>query len=97
MTELPSHCWYCGVYLQGGATIHLESCPWYPISYHGLMKDKKLMDAKLVLDLPAWDAGYNAGQAGESMNSCPYPIPSRESLSWHAGFIEGKAKRTTAV
>jgi ribosome modulation factor len=49
--------------------------------------------ARFTLDLPAWDAGFEAGIADEPMNSCPYPIPSRESLSWHAGYIEGKAKR----
>lgn len=37
--QLPTHCEHCGVYLQGGATVHLETCPWYPISYYALMKD----------------------------------------------------------
>jgi hypothetical protein len=59
---------------------------------------------RFTLDLAAWDAGFEAGFAGarrgldlsegnDPLNSCPYPVASRESLSWHSGFIEGKAKR----
>jgi hypothetical protein len=44
-------------------------------------------------DQEAWDAGFAAGQAGEFSNSYPYPPLSIESLSWHSGYIEGKAKR----
>lgn len=44
---------------------------------------------RFTLDIPAWDAGYAAGEAGE-LDSCPYLPSSRESLSWHAGFIEGR-------
>jgi ribosome modulation factor len=45
------------------------------------------------LDQEAWNAGFAAGQAGEFSNSCPYPPMTIESLSWHSGYIEGKAKR----
>ena len=50
--------------------------------------------ARFTLDIPAWDAGYAAGEAGE-LDSCPYPPSSRESLSWHAGFIEGRTQAQT--
>jgi len=38
----PSYCGYCGVYLIGGATVHAEDCPFYPISYQALMRDEKI-------------------------------------------------------
>jgi ribosome modulation factor len=50
---------------------------------------------RLVLDIPAWDAGYAAGAAGEPLDSCPHPPATRESLSWHSGYIEGRAKCRT--
>ena len=46
----------------------------------------------LSLDIAAWDAGFEAGFAGEPLDSCPYLATSRESLSWHSGYIEGRAK-----
>lgn len=49
--------------------------------------------ARFKLDIKAWDAGYAAGEAGDSLYSCPYLSSSREALSWHSGYIEGKAKR----
>jgi ribosome modulation factor len=45
------------------------------------------------LNPKAYDAGFAAGEAGERSDSCPYRPASAESLSWHSGFIEGKAKR----
>jgi ribosome modulation factor len=41
----------------------------------------------------AWAAGFAAGEAGQALTDCPYPARSTESLAWHSGFIEGKAKR----
>ncbi|MDC7220814.1 MAG: hypothetical protein PQJ59_12840 [Spirochaetales bacterium] len=39
----------------------------------------------------SWDAGYHAGLSGKP----GYPVPKGvDSLSWYAGFIEGKADRT---
>ena len=43
-------------------------------------------------DPKAQEAGFAAGRAGEFSNSCPHPAMSIESLSWHCGFIAGKAK-----
>jgi ribosome modulation factor len=47
----------------------------------------------MTLDIAAWDAGYAAGLAGEPLDSCPFLATSRESLSWHSGYVEGKAAR----
>lgn len=41
----PSHCEECGAPLMGGATIHAETCWWYPISYYAIMKAKEEKDA----------------------------------------------------
>lgn len=51
--------------------------------------------AGLTIDRKAWDAGFAAGEAGKALTACPYPKGSNESLFWHSGFIEGKAKRGT--
>ena len=93
---LPSHCAACGVCLMGGATIHEKTCPWYPISYYALTRDGPTK-IRFILDLAAWDAGYAAGEAGEPLSSCPYPTSSRESLSWHSGFIEGERHRNPTM
>ena len=45
------------------------------------------------LDPQAYDAGFAAGKAGGFSNACPYPPLTLESLSWHSGYIEGKAQR----
>jgi ribosome modulation factor len=50
-------------------------------------------EPQIRLDPQAYDAGFAAGQAGEFSNSCPYPPMTIESLSWHSGYIEGKAKK----
>jgi hypothetical protein len=52
--------------------------------------------AGLIIDPEAWAAGFAAGEAGKPLIACPYPARSTEALSWHSGFIEGKAKRETA-
>ena len=49
--------------------------------------------AGLTIDPEAWNAGFAAGEAGQALTAGPYPKGSNESLSWHSGFIEGKAKR----
>jgi hypothetical protein len=38
---LPGHCAQCGVLLQGGATRHLKTCWWYPLSYIGIMEQER--------------------------------------------------------
>jgi ribosome modulation factor len=52
--------------------------------------------AEFTLDSEAWNAGFAAGEAGKPLTACPYPARSPESLAWHSGFIEGKAKRRSA-
>jgi hypothetical protein len=49
--------------------------------------------ARFTLDLAAWDAGFAAGGSRPGADRQPYPKGSNESLSWHSGFIEGKAAR----
>ena len=48
---------------------------------------------QVSLDPQAYDAGFEAGKAGEFPDTCPYPPMTLESLSWHSGYIEGKAQR----
>ena len=43
------------------------------------------------LDVDAWNAGFSAGEKRQS--KCPYPAASPMAFSWHAGFVEGDAKR----
>jgi len=45
------------------------------------------------IDPQAYDAGFEAGKAGEFPDTCPYAPMTLESLSWHSGYIEGKAQR----
>jgi hypothetical protein len=54
-------------------------------------------DSSRTLDLAAWNAGFAAGEAGKPLTGCPYPARSTEALSWHSGFIEGRAKRQAVV
>jgi hypothetical protein len=51
----------------------------------------------MTLDTDAWDAGFDAGIAAAESGepSCPYPPASRQAWSWHCGFIEGKASRSS--
>jgi len=53
----------------------------------------QIFDRKSVSIRMPDDAGFAAGKAGEFSNACPYPPLSIESLSWHSGYIEGKAQR----
>jgi ribosome modulation factor len=59
-------------------------------------EESKMSGPRIRLDDKAYDAGFAAGEAGEFSGSCPYPAMTIESLSWHSGFIEGKAKRIAA-
>ena len=65
-----------------------------------------MKDQDIRQDSAAWAAGFAAGQApqtppgvgldfraGKTLTACPYPTKSPEALSWHSGFMEGKAKR----
>lgn len=49
-------------------------------------------EPKVKQDRAAWTAGFLVGRNGLA-ERCPYPMPSDESLAWHSGLIEGKAKR----
>jgi len=51
----------------------------------------------LTHDADAWTAGYAAGVAGAALHDCPYLVPSKQSWSWQAGFIEGQAWRLTRM
>lgn len=51
----------------------------------------------LTHDADAWKAGYAAGLAGAALHECPHFIPSKQSWSWQAGFIEGRAARLTRM
>jgi ribosome modulation factor len=48
---------------------------------------------KFTIDREAWNAGFAAGEAGKALTACPYRMGTKESLSWHSGYIEGKANR----
>lgn len=44
------------------------------------------------VDRVAWQAGFDAGQAG-APRVCPYPGDSVRALSWSMGYSEGRACR----
>ena len=46
----------------------------------------------LTQDPRAWREGLEAGVAGDVL-ACPYRALTRESWSWHSGWIEGAAVR----
>jgi hypothetical protein len=48
------------------------------------------MNAKVRIDLSAWRAGFDAGEAGRSMAPCPRNL---DPFSYFSGWIEGDAKR----
>jgi len=48
---------------------------------------------RIEIDGQAWDKGFEDGEQGEALLSCPYPTGTTESLSWVSGYIEGKAVR----
>ena len=48
----------------------------------------------IAQDRAAWDAGFAAGESGQTVTTCPYPAAAEESLAWYSGFIVGKAKRS---
>jgi len=45
------------------------------------------------LDGQAWNRGFEDGEPGEPLRSCPYASGSTQSWSWVSGYIEGKAAR----
>lgn len=45
---LPSHCEQCGALLQGGATRHMKTCWWYPLSYIGIMEQSPFTLESLI-------------------------------------------------
>ena len=48
---------------------------------------------RLTIDGNAWNRGFDDGEAGKPLQSCPYARGTTESLSWSSGYIEGKAAR----
>jgi ribosome modulation factor len=48
---------------------------------------------RIEIDGQVWDKGFEDGQQGKALLSCPYATGTTESLSWVSGFIEGKAAR----
>lgn len=50
-----------------------------------------------IIDIPAWDAGFEAGWYDRPLDWCPYPAASEKAWSWHSGYIEGKAERQKNV
>ena len=49
---------------------------------------------RLTIDGPAWNRGFDDGERGLPLRSCPYDVGTTESCSWSSGYIEGKAVRT---
>jgi hypothetical protein len=105
MMSMPSHCAVCGVLLQGGATIHLESCPLYAISYQGIKA--KAARACVWCEEPVevdegddrfsqpmhWECGFRsvAGSVAHIEHRCGCYIPSSER-----GDPPGMTKREAA-
>ena len=56
--------------------------------------DKLQLMNWIAQDRAAWDAGFAAGESGQTVTTCPYPAAAEESVAWYSGFIEGKAKRS---
>jgi hypothetical protein len=48
------------------------------------------------MDPKAWEAGRQAGQAGQRAR-CPNPVGTIAAWNWNAGYIEGKATRDPAL
>jgi ribosome modulation factor len=48
---------------------------------------------RIEIDGQVWDKGFEDGEQGKHLLSCPYPPGTTESLSWVSGYIEGKAAR----
>ena len=48
---------------------------------------------RIEIDGQAWDKGFEDGEPGEPLRSCPYASGSTQSWSWVSGYIEGKAAR----
>jgi len=48
---------------------------------------------RLRIDGKAWNRGFEDGELGLPLCSCPYAMGTTESWSWSSGYIEGKAAR----
>lgn len=48
------------------------------------------MNVKARIDPSAWQAGFDAGEAGHPMTPCPQNL---DPFSYFSGWIEGDAKR----
>ena len=42
----------------------------------------------IAQDRAAWNAGFAAGEPGQTVTTCPYPAAAEESLAWYSGFID---------
>src|SRR5262245_49908281 len=48
---------------------------------------------RLELDERAWDRGFEDGEQGKPLQSCPYTPGTTQCWSWISAYIEGKAAR----
>ena len=48
---------------------------------------------RIEIDGQAWNKGFEDGEQGEALLSCPCATATTGSLSWVSGYIEGKAAR----
>ena len=48
---------------------------------------------RLEIDEHAWKRGFEDGEQGLPLRSCPYAVGTTESWSRHSGYIQGKAAR----
>jgi len=48
------------------------------------------MNVKVRIDPSAWQAGFDAGEAGRPITPCPQNL---DPFSYFSGWIEGDAKR----
>ena len=48
---------------------------------------------RIEIEGQVWDKGFEDGEQGKALLSCPYTTGTTESLSWVSGYIEGKAAR----
>ena len=72
----------------------LKTSPQAGVFQGGRLINCPLMTPTITQDRAAWDAGFAAGESGQTVTACPYPAAAADSLAWYSGFIEGKAKRS---
>ena len=51
------------------------------------------MRTRIEIDGQAWDRGFEDGEQGKALLTCPYATGTTQSLAWVSGYIEGKAAR----